>query len=365
MFTIWSLNMKKNYLLLIIISLISVACASPSPENDATTNKEDSTQAQMQNGMPVWISSVEAVYPEKDYITGLGHGATLQDAQNEALAALSSYMQQSIESISESRGTISISGADMEAEYDVTETMVSSSTIANLVGVGIKERWFDDNANYYALAVLDKDESASFYVDKLRKNIDAINGFLAIARAKPSTFESHFAYISALDLANENENYLTILATVDNSRRRLYEQQSPAPASIAFEAQEAVEDITLGVKVKNDINNSIELQLIEIFNELGIKALAEDSQFVPAYIFDCNLLLEELPARGNTLFYNYTLTGKLLDDMNGKTLTTINHSGRAGHMNEVEVKNRALASINNYLKKEFVKELEKMSIADK
>ena len=110
--------------------------------------------------MPDWINTPAAVYPSSSYITYVGYGADRDSAEIKALQGIASVFGQSIKSDSESSQRM----IQAKSEGKIATTNISSFNqnilrsvdVNNLIGVEIKEFWFDGTSSWYAIAVLDK-----------------------------------------------------------------------------------------------------------------------------------------------------------------------------------------------------------------
>ncbi len=328
--------MKKISLLaIILLSCLLTACAKN--ENIAA------------NTEPAWISKPSSLYPEKDYIVGLGYASTRMNAENAAYKALLNYIIQDISVQTNSSQNTQITASNMSQSQTIDQEMQVSSSISQIVGLGIKENYFDNIGTYYALAVVNKSEASSHYSDKIRKNILLIEEYREYAQKNAHTFASNKSYSQALELSKENTDFLAIMTTVDNNRRKLLEAQGIGYEKLVQEMKSDAQKISLALLVRQDERKSIENLVISALAQRGIEAQLAQSLANTDFLLDCTLSLSNLPDNRGNKFVQYTFTANLKDLKNNKNLNVISHSGRAGHATRAQAIERALADIEEYL----------------
>ncbi len=338
--------MNKHFIILAICFILT-ACGGGT--TDTATASAASTEVNVAQGgaEPAWVSKPNATYPEASFIVGVGYSSTRQRAETAAYTALSNYIVQEISVNTVATQQTSMGGKDFNQTANVNQEMVSSSNISKLTGVGIKEVWFDGKSTYYALAVLNKSDTASFYIDKVRANIDAIEELQDVAKQNAGTFESNKALNSAILLATENLEYLTILVTMDNNRRKLLEAQSPTPASLALEAKEDAKNIHLDIKVTGEYNGDVRSYLMEYFANKGIGTATSSDK--ARYVVDCAVGFINLADQGQNKFVMVAFSGDIKDTVTGKTIHSFNKESRSGHVSRIQAVQRGLAGLKTYI----------------
>ncbi len=334
--------MKKYLILSLILSISSLLIACSSKESNPSLE-------------PEWVSKPSASYPESEYITGLGYADTRNKAENAAYKALANYIIQDISVSTTTSSQTQISGSSMNQSQNISQEMVSTSELSQIVGLAIKEVWFDTNKTYYALAVLNKAEASSYYADKIRANILSIEDLRTKAKQNPSTFESNKNYNEALVLAKENEEYLTLMTTIDNTRRKLLEAQNISVQTLLVESKEDAKNISLAINVSGQERKNVENYIIAAFAQKGIQAQLAQNLANPQFLFDCNIEFTNLPDQGENIFVSYKFVCNLKDLASQKSIHAIYKTGRAGHVTRTQAIERALLNLqNNLLNEDFL-----------
>lgn len=329
--------MKKYLLLSLLLCLFATLCACSS---------KGSTASSLQ---PEWVTKPSSSYQEKDFITGLGHADTRIKAENAAYQALANYIIQDISVNTTTSSQTQISASNLNQSQYIEQEMVSTSNIKQIAGLSIKETWFDTHKTYYALAVLNKTEAASYYADKIRANILNIEDLRAIAKKNASSFESNKAYNTALILAKENEEYLVFMTTLDNARRKLLEAQNISSHALLAEQREDAKNIRLAVHVSGQESKNVENYIIAAFAQKGIQAQLAQNIANPQFLFECHTELTNLPDQGLNKFISYKFTANLKDIKNQQSINSSYQIGRAGHATRGQAIERALMSLQEYI----------------
>jgi hypothetical protein len=128
----------------------------------STSGINVSTQA------PGWVFSSSAAYSDEQYLSASGWDKDRSVAESKAKAELVKTIRQTVEA----RSTAVVSYAENQGAFSEgrsVETSVNTSAELEIAGLFIKEAWRDKSGVYYALALLDRDESGRYYRTLIQK----------------------------------------------------------------------------------------------------------------------------------------------------------------------------------------------------
>lgn len=305
--------------------------------------------------MPDWINTPATVYPSSAFITYVGEGADRNKAEITAINGIASIFSQSIKS--DSSASTRMEQAKKDGKVATAQTSAFSQEILRsvdvdfLIGVEIKEFWFDGNATWYAIAVLDKAKATDIYVDMIQKNSSAIQTLLKNASKDILSIEAYAAYDFAQDIALENEKHLQKLSVINSARVQNLKDSFISSKKLAAQKLEIAKQIPIFVSVADDENGKIKSAFFEVISKIGFRATSDDDV---RYVLEATVLLEETAATdGKTTRCRYNLDAHILDTDTNQKFAPFSAKGREGHSNYTEAKNRAVASLVKKVSNDF------------
>ena len=123
---------------------------------------------------PDWISRESHQYPSSDYLTGVGYGSDRQSAEDKARSEIAKIFYSDIESrtrtYQEYLQTTSKSNIEATEKVDIEDiTKVSTQKILSGVRIAQFYQQTEPDEVFYALAVLDRDQSTMILKDKIHE----------------------------------------------------------------------------------------------------------------------------------------------------------------------------------------------------
>ena len=131
---------------------------------------------------PKWLSAPENVYPSAQYFSAVGSGPDRSAAELSAKFALCQNLGERIVGEQRTSQTLTRSSSEATLEINVTEEAIFN----HVVGIAIKDTYSEKKkkvTTYYAVAVLNKAEAASYYASKVSQLDSEISALLAEADA--------------------------------------------------------------------------------------------------------------------------------------------------------------------------------------
>ena len=313
---------------------------------------------------PLWLGNPDLVYLPERYVAAVGSGPDLAAAEKSALASLAGIFGQSIS------GSITVRSryADRMAndriiasssDSSITEKVTTAVKMDTLVGASIKETWTDAQGRFvYAVAVMDKAETARLYAELVRANDSMIEELSAQGGLKG--FAEYSRLRSIAETAEATESLLNVLAVTSPAQAAaLRASRMPAGAYTARLA-DAAASISISVNIGNDRINLLTQAFIDALAGMGFRASSAASN--ADYLLDGALLFEEvdMSPQNPFAFSRAALSAALVDAATGEALLTFSSSAREGHNSLSEAENRAARSLASKVRQDFAASLDSM-----
>ncbi len=120
---------------------------------------------------PDWVTGKSGMYPDAQYITGVGSGDSRQEAENSARANLAEVFRVQLNARFTSNKSETLSGSNGNVSgqsTDFTRSQVNVGIRKTLEGSEIADVWQNPkDLEYYALAVLDRQKAAARTADRI------------------------------------------------------------------------------------------------------------------------------------------------------------------------------------------------------
>ena len=311
--------------------------------------------------MPNWVQLPTAEYPDADFITYVGYGPDRNAAEAAALNGLSSIFGQSVKSttnasqrMEEARKNGSIATNQTRGfSQDILRTV----DVDNLIGVEIKDYWYsEDEGSWYAIAVMNKEQTLGIYKDMMAKNKGAIDNLLSIAKKDLYSLEAYCAYDFAQEIALENKHNLEKVFVIDYKTAPLYEQYVVSPDDLGAEKLAISSKIPIAVVIDGD-DGTYGSVILDALEEFGFKgSLGGNVRYMVTGEVSFE---EEESSDGRTTKVHYDFEAFMLDTDTDNQLFPINIRGRQSHRTAKQAMLRAEKDIVNKLEKTFVDSLNK------
>ena len=379
----YGVNMKNLIIIFIILSIL--ACANtPPPAQDRSRQAADAAFTDMDSNrqltnesademrallsqtsntpetnaafsnldQPMWLVSPETVYDRTQYVTGIGHASTREMAERTALANLSAFFGQSIQT---DQTTSSIfyetvrSGQTAEYSEDLTvqNTIRTQASLDTLIGAEIRDVWQDTQAHlYWAIAVMEKSTTAQVYSDIIRSNQRMIQNLTNMSATEKNTLSGYSRYLFSGVVADMNVTYSNLLTVIGFP----ISTELTNGNDYRLEAINIANSIQVNIDVKNDRANRLQGAFTKAFTDLGFRISPNNAQYVCEV--DVSISPVDLPGNPNT-FVRIEISANLVDYDSGLTLISWSMNERHGHANVTEAENRAFNSAESKVAEDY------------
>ena len=309
------------------------------------------TAARKAEKPPIWITSPSTMYPEEEYIVELGTGLNQKEADNKAIEGLAAIFNRSVLSKTDSSLAYRENASGMDKTKNIEQHVSVLTSIKDLIGVEIKERWKSKDGNFYSLAVLNKHKAIVIYSEKAELCASVIAERLNVPSDEKGTFHEYFRYISATSKAYEMSLYNTYLSVLNPAAGLIYGQEYN-PDKLKMQASSIAKNILVEVKLKG---NWIETRLKSIFEKVfASRGFTIAKAGKGRYVLNLNLELgEESKLSDDRLMIRYSLTSELLDNVTGDSLLPFVINDKAVNFSSEALKNQIFKNIKTKVEKDF------------
>ena len=241
---------------------------------------------------PVWVDNVSSVYNRSQYVAAVGYSPDRQAAQANAFSNLAAFFGQSIQSeqtVTNSYYEAARSGA-MTTWTDNTEIediIITSSSMNTLIGVEIREIWFDEKNNtYYAAAVMERQKTIQLYTNLILTNLELIKNLVTANQTEKNSLEEVTRYLFAGNAADLNTSYANVL----NALGAKIPDGVTKGEFYRLEALDIIRKISLNIVVNNDRLDRVKSAFSGVFSSLGFRTGSDN----PRYALNVSIDLVDL-----------------------------------------------------------------------
>ena len=322
------------------------------PVTPTSPEREQINQSIATLERPMWIESPEMVYNRSQFITGVGHGATREAAESNALANLTAFFGQSVtadQNVSNTYFEAVRNGSitDWTDDFSIQNTVRTRASMDALIGAEIREVWHDTRGSmFYAIAVMDRARTSQIYRDLILANQVVIENLINMETAEKNSMSGYSRYQFAAVVSDMNISYSNLLNLIGTP----FTGELINGNTYRLEAQNIASVLPIGVRVTNDKAGRVQGAFAKAFSDLGFRSGGANSQ----YICEVNITISPVELAGNTnKFVRIELSANLTDTSDGTVLLPWNFNERHGHLNESEAENRAFSGAERKINDEY------------
>lgn len=327
-----------------IVIILIIAC-SPA-QNKAT---------QPSQKYPSWIDNPSRLYPSNVYLTGIGSGDTRKNAENDAYASLAKIF--SVE-IKVNQSTLeNYLEQEVDGQYKSTFSSLllgktSAKSHQELKNIKIDRTFFSEQKGiYYAIAVLDRSETAALYKSEISRNNQKIEEYYA-------RFQQSQHKLQRLNFLNKSISLTQMNALLGEQYRIISgrDAEQPPIADSALKAQqlELLDQIVFSVKSEQQESREITAYLKETLSNMGFKAQDGPADFIIKY----NFTSEQTDInRADAYALDWRLHIDMQDIQNNRELKTFTVNKRTTALNEQAAQTRMMRTLKKVITIDFHKQL--------
>ena len=329
------------------------------PSTESDTVQAEAVQV-MEGERPDWVDGESSQYPSPEYLIGVGYGPDRKSSEDKARAEIAKIFFSKVESRTRSYQeylqTTSKGRSRIEEGASIEEiTNVSTQKVLSGVRISHVYQEAGPEPTFYALAVVDRDQSAKILRDRIQQLDQDIQGLLIRAEDEQVVLAKIKYLRQSLQIHVLREAYDAELRIVSPSGSGI---SSPIHFTEIKRRLESIllRDFLIGVSVTGSRAGEIQDALVQGLNEQGF-SIAEDSS-------RANVLVRgtvEMKAldRGTAewKYVRWRTRFDLVDNVGGSVFGSVDKTGREGHLSIPQAENRAVRKIRKALTTEIAEEM--------
>jgi hypothetical protein len=309
---------------------------------------------------PDWVDGESIRYPSTSYLSGVGYGPDRQSSEDKARAEIAKIFYSDINSRSQTYQEYlqTISGKKSEtAEKLSIEEITEVSTKKVLSGVRIVQvhEATTPKPIYYALAVLDRNQSAEVLRYKIKETDQDIKNLLSNAKHEEDKLSKIKGLKTCIRKYILREAYDAELRIVSPSGKGV------TPPINFIKIKNMLNDILLrdfliALSVKGSKAKEIQEALVVALNQKGF-SVSEDFDKVSVIVRGD---VEIKPIDRGTSEWKYVRWNihiDLIDKRGGAVFGSVNKTGREGHLSLPQAENKAVRKIRKTVTTDIAEEL--------
>ncbi|MBN1849764.1 MAG: LPP20 family lipoprotein [Deltaproteobacteria bacterium] len=329
--------------------------SKPSPE-------QNNPKLEVQKGKrPAWIDQPNTQFPISQYLTGVGYGPARKSAEGNAHAEIAKIFSSTIDSRTRTyQGYIQtdVQGKSSTEQTLSMEEITEVSTQKVLSGVRIAAVYEEEGSEpiFYALAVLEREQSAKILEDKIRELDRGIQRLIDKAEGSSDN-------LSKIKYLKQAIQQFVLREAHDSEFRIVNLAGQGIPSPIYFsDIKNQLESILfrgffVGVSVSGDRSKDIRDALVEGLNQEGF-AVSDDLSRANVLIKG-NVAIKPLDkGTPEWKYVEWRTHFELVDKKGGEAVFgSINKNGRQGHITLQQAENRAVGTIRKALTEEIARDV--------
>ena len=289
---------------------------------------------------PKWLQNPKSVYADKYYLSAIGQGDSRQQAIDMAMANLAKIFEVKIDASE----TIDLKYLEifknekwqLEEKSEIHKNIKIKSN-EMLFNVQFGESYTDEMGQVFAVAYLNRFETAQIYKTKISENSARIEYFTSQESADILQRYTHL--VAASSLAQKNDvlqGQLKIIA------HNLVEKLDYDFQQIIENTKKTAQNIGFTINVKNDENGKIKIAIISLLTDLGFVVSNKPILKIDGKI---NFTKTDLKRDIKFIRYEFQLQVSNRDEI----IVAITQNGREGHFSQNEAKARCIRTIEKII----------------
>lgn len=292
------------------------------------------------------FEQVEKKYPSSQYITGIGQGASLANAESAAKLSICQTLGETLKG----QQVISQSSSSDGSENSYMEINVDESVLfEHITGIQTKDSYQTKDGGWISVCVLDKKEAALYYQKAARENDSRISLLVSQAEKASPSLESVELMEQAVGIAEDNQYNLDLLRAINLSQYTLTSMLYGSVQALRIRQSELASAVTVRVSVQNDKDGSVLGALLSALSAKGVSVVEGDS----LYSINAAVTIEQTASLDSqNVYMRYTFDSPIVS-ADGGIAKPFNISGREGHRTEQQARQRCYSKICERIAQEF------------
>ncbi len=329
------------------------------PSAPAVEKQGDTVRVQ-KGKRPEWVDGESIQYPSSQYLTGVGFDADRTSAEDKARSEISKIFMSKIDSKTRSYEeylqTTSKGKAKTEQAISIEEiTKVSTQKVLSGVRIASVYKETGEQPLFYALAVLDRGQSARILTDKINALDREIQDLVSRSEAQGDMLVTIKYLTQAIEKHILREAYDAELRIVSDSGRGIYPPIHFAKITHKLESM-LLRDFLIGVSVKGNRADEVKDALLQGLNQQGF-AISEDLNRAQVLVRGTVEIKPLERGASEWKYVQWRTHFDMVDKKGGAVFGSVNQAGREGHLNLPQAENRAVRKIQKALTTEIAQKM--------
>jgi len=329
---------------------------------DLIEAKENKTLQVKQGKKPDWIDKESELYPSSMYLTGVGYGSDRQSAEDNARSEIARIFYSDIHSrtstFQEYLKTTSESKEKVTERFDIEEiTKVSTQKVLSGVRIAQVFQQTKPDNTFYALAVLDRNQSAMILKYKIQELDIEIRRLLNNAEKEDDKLSKIKILKEAIQQYILREAYDAEFRIVNKSGKGILSDTDFNEIKNCLTAI-LLRDFLIFISVKGDRAAEIHEALIEGLNRQGF-SISEDFNRASVVVRGN---VEIRPVEFGVQEWKYVrwrVYFDLIDQKGGAIFGSVSKTGREGHISLSQAEDRAVLKVKKILAADLADDITK------
>jgi hypothetical protein len=332
----------------LLITAVLVACASAPPPAEP----------------PAWLKNPRGAYPDAGYITGRGEGPTRDEAENKAMAELSSYFIRQVSVERSSRASWTTRNEASEAQSKTEENILVESQTRLMAVRYVQDPYFNAAAkSWTTLAYIDRDEGWRIYEPTAKRQTGAFLALVKAADGEADALSAVLRYENAAVYARSVEfNAVRDFAQALHPQKAgdLFGETDDALMALPEKTVSAAQNAPVYIECLVDFDGMVYQAMVRALASYGLATETDRAKAAAV----CLLQVEEgLQSQGAGFMYYPSLSGSV-SGKGGSALLSFKVEGkREGALNPDLAKRRAYTSLAAALEASFAAEISRLQTA--
>ncbi len=313
---------------------------------------------------PDWILAPQAAYPADRYLVGMGEGATRDQAEKRAYAAVARIFSANVQAKSFDQESYSLTETNDQSSTNRTlhiDHMTQVTTTKLLENVKVLDAWYRTlDQQFFVLAGLDRHHTERVLIERLSDLDAAIEGFIKQGRSHPQKIHRIQGYKQALVLLQQRKVMNTDLRVIRVSGEGIASSYTSPQVQREF-MDFVASHLMISVVMEGENHEELERAIGEGLKREGLLASArEGNSLMPETPADISisgtgkLWTVDLP---DPLFRYVRWCGdvQIRETESARLIGVISRSGREGHITENEARVRASKVMQEVISQEVAR----------
>lgn len=312
-----------------------------------------SSQKNVQQRIPDWVFNTASYPQSQQYLLAVGNGSTLDEATKDAFSSLAQIFRMTVEG--EEQIISEVTESYNNSEYFTSGTTrllnnVKTGTNQELINTTILEVQVGPDGTYYALAGMNRRESATIYSQEISGNILRLEELEKKADEENNTLHKlmllkNLRLLAAanLNLSKQHNIIMSGASDLELASRRL--------SRIEDKFSETQQQATFYIHSEN-ASATIVTSVTEVMQNLGFRAVGNSDEAVLEFSINFHVQKADMN-RNDAEFAKWELGISVNDKQSGQSFKTYFTEGRDGANSYEDALKRADNSARKKLTTEF------------